>query len=177
MACGIATLASDGGCGTGGFTEAWIGRFSETTDIAATSGVLSGITMASGKVLKKITPDDDESTASYTQDPGGPLQAIEQTIAATLYGINQTLITGLNTMKDCCDIFCIVRVDDATKLVFGLEVNGTSFRRSLGGGKFYASVLSGTSAERKRIECTFTARSKEYGATCSMTDSALDALM
>ncbi len=184
MACSLTALNSVATCVNdgGGIARSFICNLADITAITLTSGVISGFTMASTGLWKKLDYDKDD-TAYFNQvgaraNAGAPFIAT-QTAFLKFKGMSNTYITVANNMKDCCNVVAIHVLNNGVRLVQGIEIDSTAVGGFVGSKtdtRVIPSAMSDTGANQARLELLLEGTTFSLSPSTSLTDSAIAAL-
>lgn len=183
MACGLTAQGSVGGCqnSKGGVKHSYACKLSDISSVTVTSGVISGFTMASTGLWKKLIPVKD-NTAVYAQTSsrGGTNRApVEQSAFLKFYGTAALDAAAANRVLECCDVVVIHVFNNGERYVQGIEEilsTGTPDGTNIQGTRIFPLITSGTTAEDARIEYTIQGQAYSFSSPTSLTDSAIEAL-
>lgn len=174
----VATCVNDGG----GIARSFICNLADITAVTLTSGVISGFTMASTGLWKKLDYDKDD-TAYFNQvgaraNAGAPYIAT-QTAFLKFKGLSSAYTIAANNMKDCCNIVVIHVLSNGTRFVQGIEIDSTAVGGFVGSKtdtRIIPSAMSDTGANQARLEMLIEGNTFSLAPSTSLTDAAINAL-
>ena len=172
------TLAN---CDNNGGIEKSYGTLASNITAATigSDGEITGFTMSSTGLWSLLGFNDDQNTASFNQEGAQNGSSIEFTQTATFQfnGINQAKIKAANNAKACCAVVLVHFHYDGTVTVQGIEVdNSGNWALTKDNARIVPSANSGTADENNLLIYTVNSVSRYLAPTCTLTDSALEAL-
>lgn len=185
MACGFVALNSTTGCpdNEGGVQHAWIAKLEDITAITVASEQISGFTMASTGLWKKLEFDKDGT--AYFNQPGerlndtGPLRYNAEGFIK-FGGLVQAYKSWADNAGDCCKVVIIWVLTNDKRVVQGIEIDAAATGGFTGSKsrdtKITPSGMSGTSEEEARMEILVRGRTKKLAPFTTLTDTAIAAL-
>jgi hypothetical protein len=184
MPCSLAALNSVATCTNdgGGIARSFICNLADVTAVTLTSGVISGLTMASTGLWKALAYDKDD-TAYFNQvgaraNAGAPYIAT-QTAFLKFKGLSSAYTIAANNMKDCCNVVVIHVLNNGTRFVQGIEIDATAVGGFVGSKtdtRVIPSAMSDTGANQARLEMLIEGTTFSLAPATSLTDSAILAL-
>lgn len=185
MACGLTALNSASGCpdNTGGIQYSYGCKKTDITALTITSGQISGFTMASTGLWKKLEYDKNE-TSRFSQvgervNDFGPIFYNQESFMH-FGGISHSLKSWGDDAAECCELVFIHVLTNGNKVVQGIEID-TSMTGNISGTKLQPTKLtpsqeSGTAAEVARLEALIKGRAKQLAPFTTLSSSAIEAL-
>ena len=183
MACGLSAQGSVGDCpnSKGGIREGFVCKLSDITSVTVTSGVITGFTMASTGLWKRLIPVKD-GTAVYaeTSSRGGTNRApVEQSAFYKFLGTAAADTAAANRALECCNVVVVHYLNNGEARVQGIEeilATGAPDGTNLQQTRIFPLITSGTTAEDARIEWNIQGQSYSFSSPTSLTATAIAAL-
>ena len=186
MACALVALNSTTGCpdNEGGVQYSYVAKLdTDLTAITITSGQISGLTMASTGLWKKLQYDKDgtayfNATGERINDTG-PLRYNQEGLIK-FGGFTNAYKGFADDAGDCCKLVFIHVLTNGALVLQGLEIDTTATGNYTGtktnDTKITPSLWGGTSEEEARLEVLIRGKSKKLPPFTTLTPAAIEAL-
>ncbi len=183
MVCNLLDLDNQVDCpvSDGGIVESRVAECVDITDVTieALTGIITGFTMATTGLWKKLVYDDDD-TAFFNQEGVrvGNKHTFTQTGFMKFAGVNNDKRLVVEGLTPCCCLVAVHFLSNGTAVVQGLEnfATITTWRTSKKKAKVTANVLTDTAANEDRVEFNFISESRNSAMFTDLTPAELDAL-
>lgn len=152
--------------GSPGVSNIYYCQRSDISAVTVSSGVITGFTMATGQIFYEIQTDDQVSTF---EEPGSEIRYASkhvQTLVTKIPGISAAIQKQLLSIKNCCDLVVVVKLNSGIYKVMGYDVdyaNDTATAKNC-----QINLLNFTSLATQDDDYA----GFDFGATCTTTGMA-----
>lgn len=182
MACALADmLGSDCPAVDGGIYVAFAIEGANISDITISSGVITGITLASSEVFYRFEFDRD-NTGYYNQTGQRSTlrnHTYQQEAFMKFAGVSATRVASAHGTVDCCNLVWIYFLNNGQiGYVQGIEViDDSTWRFSKQSARTLVNIMSDTDENEDRVEITVQSLANYPSSSTDLDIAAVDALV